>query len=426
MATYNDYLLDDLLIEDFQGVARTINRPVKHPGNPLFGDSGRTWDRDINYVSPELIAGVVRLWYMGVSLAPEIYACTASSADGEAFTRPNLGLVSYGGNTNNNIMLAAHATIIGVHYDATASPPYVGIGETQSGGGNDGVFVYSSTDGVAWTLIKTLYSGTLDGNYKEGRTVVRRADGRYAVFYSQGHVPQTRGPGCYLSDTSDPAGTWTNLGIVVAATGQDAQRYHFSPAKIGDAFIALAGRYVKTTEQIDNVQLLVSRDCINWTTTDSAWFAIGAAAAWDDEWILPAARPIEIGNEWYLYYSGSASNHAASVPRNAYVGAVTIPKGRIAGIGTTGTVRLKPITLGVADALTVNCDASGGSLKVELLDEMGQVIYGYARDDCDTITTDTYGTVVTWAGRGLIASRTVKIVFVLAGATLYSLGLDAA
>lgn len=422
----DEYFVDLAAVEDLQAVARTVNRPTKHASNPLMGNSGWTWDRDINYVSPQLIAGEVQLWYMGVETTPELYACVATSSDGLAFAKPNLGLISYSGNTNNNIMLAAHVTIIGVHYDSTATPAYLGVGETQAGGGNDGVFLYSSSDGLNWSLIKTLYSGPLDGNYKEGRTITRRADGRYVVVYSNGHSPQRRGPGCYVSDTSDPTGTWTHHGVVVDAQSADTQRYHFSPSKVGDAFIALSGRYVKSTEQVDNVELMTSRDCIAWRSLDPAWFAVGSSGAWDDEMIFPAGKAIEIGDDWFFYYSGIGANHAASLPRNALVGAVTIPKGRIASIGSTGTVRLRQITTGAADTLTVNCNASGGSLKVELLDEQNRVIYGYSRDDCDTITTDTYSTAVTWAGRGLIASRTVKVVFVLDSATLHACEIGAA
>lgn len=415
----DEYFLDDAAVDDMAGVSRTISRPAKHASNPLVGDAAWTWDRDINYVSPRLIGGTVNLWYMGVETTPELYACLATSSDGIVFTRPNLGLITYGGNTNNNIMLAAHSTIIGVHYDATATPAYVAVGETRNAS-NDGVYIYSSSDGTAWTLIKTLYSGTIDGNYKEGRSITRRADGRYVVMYSNGHQAQRRSPGCYISDGSDPAGTWTHLGVVVDAKSSDAQRYHVSPAKVGDAFIALAVRYVKSTEQADKVELMASRDCIEWRALDAEWYAIGASGAWDDEMIFPSANVIEIGNDWWFYYTGFGANHAAALPRNALIGAVTIPKGRIASIGSTGTLRTKAIALGAADVLTVNCDASGGSLKAELLDERGQVIYGYSRDDCDPITTDTFGAAVTWAGRNLIASRTVKIVFVLASATLHS------
>lgn len=427
MATLDEHFLDGSAVEDLQTVARTINRPTKHASNPLFGSASWTWDRDINYVCAAKIGSTVRLWYMGVSTAPELYACTATSTDGVTFTKPNLGIISYGGNTNNNIMRSAHQTIIGVHYEAAAALDYVGVGETTTGGANDGVFLYSSANGETWTTQQTLYSGALDGDYKEGRTITQMADGRYLVSYSQGHVPQRRNPGLYRSQTSDITGTWDNLGIVFDVKDGESQCYHFSlGGQVGGVLLAVACRFVETTDQIDKVSLMYSRTGTEWKVADAEWYAIGTSGAWDDEWVLADAHPIEIGDDWFFYYTGSAEDHATAPPRSVYVGAVTIPKGRIASIGTTGTVRLLPITLGAADALTVNCDASGGSLNVELLDERNQVIYGYSRADCDTITTDTFGTVVTWAGRGLIASRTVKLVFVLDSATLHSISVGAA
>lgn len=426
VATLDEYFLDDYTVEEFQGVARTFRRPTKHASNPLVGNTGWTWDRDINFISAQKVGSAVTLCYMGVSAAAELYACRATSTDGISFTKPNLGLISYGGNTNNNIMLAARTTLIGFLYDATETPTYLGVGETVSGGGDDGVYLYSSSDGIAWTLIKTLYSGPLDGNYREGRAITRLADGRYVVYYVGGQLTDRRSPGYFVSLTSDPTGSWTNIGFVIDAKSAGEQRYSFEASKVGDAFIALAGRFVRSTEQIDNVELLTSRDCGTWKTIDAQWFAIGSSGAWDDEMIIPASPPIEVGNDWYFYYTGFGANHAAGLPRNALIGAATLPKGRIASIGTAGTVRLKPITTGAADTFTVNCNASGGSLKVELLDEQNNVIYGYSRDDCDAITTDTYSTAVTWAGRGLIASRTVKVVFVLDSATLHACEIGAA
>lgn len=426
VATFDEQFLDEVMIENLVGVVRSINRPSKHGSNPLLGNSGWTWDRDIDYAHALQIGSNVDLFYDGIDTSAEWHFCVGESTDGESFSRPIIGAVSYGGDTDNNILTAADTNMMGVYYNADLTPKYLGVGSNKNGTANLGVYLWSSSDGVTWSAAKTIYTSAADGNYKEGRAILRRADGRWLVFYIHGGLVDRRTFGAFLSDTTDPTGSWTDLGVLIAATGADTQRYHFTPFAFADGWLGLGCKFVDSTDQIPTVELFFSRDGVNWLLLDSEWFGIGTSGAWDDEMVIPAGGLVEYSNTQYIYYTGFAENHAAALPRSAYVGAVTIPKGRIAGIGSTGELRLKPITLGAADAMTVNCDASGGSLKVELLNPDNSVIYGYSRDDCDTITSDTYGTTVSWQGRGLPASRSVKPLIVLSSASLHGCQVAAA
>lgn len=78
--------------------------PVIHPG-----PSGTPDCDGISYYGTVLqTGGKIRLWYLANGTAPGepdvLRICYAESEDGIHFTKPNLGLVSYGGHTENNIV----------------------------------------------------------------------------------------------------------------------------------------------------------------------------------------------------------------------------------------------------------------------------------------------------------------------------------
>lgn len=414
-----EYFLDDAMIEDLSGVSRTINRPVKHAGNPLHGNSSWTWDRDINYAAALLIAGVVTLWHVAVAADGTTRTCVATSDDGVSFTRPTVGAISYAGNSSNNIV-ADGTQIAGVHFDASLDPKYLGIGEKKAGTGSYGVYLWSSPDGLAWTALKTLHTSASDGNYKEGRALLRLPSGRWLAYYVHGGLGDRRQPGAFLSSTTDPAGAWVDLGVFLDSKSADAQRYHLAASAVGDSVIGLTPAFVRSTEKMPSVELLVSRDGLQWSSADRAWISVGNTNAWDDEMVIPAPGVIEVGDQWFVYYTGFGANHAAALPRSAYVGALTIPRGRIVSIGSTGVVRTRLLP-GANNRLTVNCDASGGgSLRVELLDASNRVIPGYARGDCTPITTDAYDADVGWGAVGDLPAGHVKVAFILDNAALHS------
>ena len=68
--------------------------------------------------------------------------------------------------------------------------------------------------------------------------------------------------------------------------------------------------------------------------------------------------------------------------------------------------------------------AAGGLVKVEIQDEQGRPIEGFAATDCDPIYTDAIKHVVTWRKSGdvsRLASRAIRLRFVMREADLYSL-----
>ena len=87
-----------------------------------------------------------------------------------------------------------------------------------------------------------------------------------------------------------------------------------------------------------------------------------------------------------------------------------------------GTLTTRPVRFS-GKYLFVNADADEGELWVEVLDEAGEVVPGFSRDECETVTGDSTLQAVTWKGGGdllALAGRPVRFRFYLRSAELYA------
>ncbi|MHC4707871.1 MAG: glycoside hydrolase family protein [Planctomycetota bacterium] len=418
--TRTDLLLDSEYIESSSGVSVTVNKPTKYGSNPVMGDASWTWDRDISWMTVADDSGTYKMWYSGYDTSGNLHTCYATSTDGISWTRPNLGLISYGGNTNNNICVddpSINPSVV-LNPDGAADSKYIMIQEVSPSGGFNKVNLLKSSNGTSWTYIKAL--SRVDLVDVEGKGLLELSDGRWLIFCNYGHAAQNREISFFISDTSDFEGVWhDNAGSILESASQDDQRYGLRPFVHNGYWMAFDCDYHKTNETIHG-NLMVSHDSgITWTLVSEGWLPLGSATEWDDEWAIPSHGMLHINNDWRVYYSGSPSDHSVAVPRESRCGYATIGYERIGSVGTTGNFVTDPIQPGFD--LHVNTDASGGSLKVELLNANDDsILDGFSQDDFDTISSDTYDTTCQWGGIGVPINKEVKIKFYLTSATLYS------
>lgn len=419
-STLGEYLLDT---RDFtlSGVSRSVIAPTKDPNNPLLphGSNTDTWDADKGYVSAYNDAGTIRLWYNAYDQVADLTKfrlCYATSADGGAtFTKPNVGRVTYGGNTTNNI---ARENIVPDHvtYDA-ASSKWVAIAEDLDGTtGGVNILTASSPSGP-FTLVKRL---TLPA-YSEAKSIVNYA-GRQRVFYTSGHAAQQRSVGVWESETLDLAGNWTDYGIVLPAVSSSQQMYSLGAMSLTTILLGFVMVYDHTAETI-RMDLYTSRDAHVWTQALANWLPLGSNGAWDDSMIGHGFGLVDDGsNNWRFFYTGYPLGHNVATLVDSRIGRATLGVGRLAQVTGTGTLTTKVFQPAAGTVLTVNADASGGgSLKVEVLDANGSVISGYGTAQATAITTNTYGTHPTWTGPISMPTGTpIALRFTLTSATLYS------
>lgn len=101
--------IDDYLIAESQGLARTMHQPEKLP-EPVLRKAG-SWHLQPQWfmkVDRDPKSGLFRTWYniKNPGGAPYICYAYAESKDGIAWERRNLGLVEVGGSKENNLIAA--------------------------------------------------------------------------------------------------------------------------------------------------------------------------------------------------------------------------------------------------------------------------------------------------------------------------------
>lgn len=408
---YTEHFVDRANVDSFSGVAFGVNLPTKDAGNPLFPTSTETdaWDRDKNYASVWKDDSGWHALYAGLDTSGNAHGCYASSVDGETWTKPNLGLVSYGGTTDNNIVVSG--ALVHGFYD-TKSARWVIVVEPDIK-----IYTAAEADGP-YTLAKTISPALVDTTTPEGKGLVRRADGRWVAYYVAGHDSDDRSIYAYLSDTDDLTGSWTFQGAVLGAAATTNQFYKASPVLDGSRVLLPAPRYNATSEQIWT-DLFASEDGLHFWQVDDQWIPVGTAGAWDDEMVMGGPLTA-VGATWHAYYAGYPENHAAALPRDSKIGRASIDHRRIGQVGTTGTLTTVDLIVAAGATLAVNANAAGGTLDIEVQDATGTPLAGFAEADFDTITTDSHTHAPTWGGQPMPDGQTLRLKFVLSSATLYS------
>lgn len=414
--TRKDYFLDHKSVESYNDCQLVTNKPTRYVNNPVFitGVNGDTWDYEKSYNTVLKIGGTYYMWYGAVSNDDpvEYYICYATSADGLTWVKPDLDLVSYGGDTNNNIILGNGAVNPAVVYDAdgAADRKYVMTVENKPGALiQKSIFIYISADGINFTLLKTL---TPAGDpYIECKEIIKRPDWRWYAYYTWYNLVDSRRIGVWLSNTSLLSGTWVDWGTVINTTVATDQKYNIGVEYSNGFYYGFVMNYNSTSLQMV-ADLYISRDGIHWSKRSSEWLPLGASGQFDDEMITSIKTMVQEGNNWRLYYTGFPENHVSSAPRDVRIGIALIPYQRIGGLKGTGTYITKAFT--PTAILTVNTDLTHGTLQVELLlASDDSVIAGYSKDDMDALSGDTYSTEVTWGGNSIPTDTELKIKFYL-------------
>jgi hypothetical protein len=149
----------------------------------------------------------------------------------------------------------------------------------------------------------------------------------------------------------------------------------------------------------------------------------GDDGEWDDTMIFACPAWIEVGDEWWLYYSGWDGPHGTpertggiGLARIRREGFVSLRGPRDGGVVCTRTLEWP------GGDLVINADASAGEAKVRVSDARRQPINGFDYDECETFSGNSVTHPVTWAGKSLNALRgqVIRLEFYLDDADLYS------
>ncbi|MEA1952667.1 MAG: hypothetical protein U9N87_14900 [Planctomycetota bacterium] len=383
-------------------------------------------------------AGVVdkgakyRLWYEcydidGWPNADDTSFCYAESRDGINWTKPELGLFEFKGCKKNNILFrqigdgAAKSRVHGsnVFIDPTAEPEarYKAVSQGMWKGKTPphtlaGMF---SADGLKWTryprpicniFADSQYSGFWDSQLEKyvlyGRTFKRgRALGRSTSSDLKNFSPLKTV--LYPDDNDPPKSDYYNSAAI---------KYNGA----SNVYFMFPSLFQHDPSTLD-IRLAVSRDGVKWTwpQQDVAFIPLGKDGAFDSKSLYMGQGMLDVGDETYLYYSGSPLPHdgpklddlvKCKQPR-AY-SRVTVRRDRFvsADAGPEGGWFVTPPLTFHGDTLVLNAHVrDGGSIRVALMDENGKPLPGRGLDDCRPITGDHLIVPVKWKTGGDVALR---------------------
>ena len=471
--TENQLLFDDALVEDKLGFTLTLNQPSRAELPALLPET--PWESKGVHASSVVEGedGVHRLYY-GATGEDGRSICLATSTNGVDWERPSIGLVEYGGNKDNNLLIRGFTGSVFVDPNGSADARYKLIGEDRTpwgvtsvncGGARfryfkeeldtwayTGVMGAYSADGIHWSKypapIMPWYTDTLNVAFWDDRidryvayvrwnehlhidetgrqvgsfdyrTIARAESDDYEHFPEPVKVEE---PDFTLTEDEDQVGG----GLYNSAT--------LKYPDTADGYFIFPSAYHHTSDTLD-VQLATSRDGIQFDRWLEPFVRLGVSGGFDSKGMYMAPGIIRTGDDIYLYYGGTDARHDIDVDvkrmanQKSGIGRLCLRKDGFVSQdadASEGWLTTVPFVL-EGDRLKVNMDASSrGWLKVEILDETGHALWGYEKAVADRLMFNDLAQTATWNGSGDLSplrGRTVRLRFVGQWVKLYSFQL---
>lgn len=464
--THTVFAFDQVSIPYSQNLRLEMRQPTKLAANPVVarGAPGTPDARAVQFYGSVIREGKkLRMWYVAVGddidriKAPSEgwRAAYAESDDGIHWIKPNLGLVEYAGNTNNNLILTNPAPLgfvnVKVLDDPQAANPeqrykistHVYFRHKSRLGT---LAPFASADGLRWKLLTeaTPVKGELDikdlvlpavhfepcgglylwdGVYyvcgQNAMNATQRYQGRVTRMYrSRDFINWS--PTSNIGFLRTPQYTWLGPGRSL-----EGEQNHegISVWNRRNLLLGVYGRWHGAKEWKDirvDLGFVLSNDGLNFREPAHEWTFLerGADGAWDQGGLLQGQGFENIGNQTFIYYGawdprGTGSGQPLA-PRGG-VGIATLPRDRFgdlvveeAGKGP-GAYQLPEIqsefttaAISLAKEPThrffLNADGLGpdAALKVEILDDKEAPLPEYSGPNAAIVRQSGLQTPIAW------------------------------
>jgi hypothetical protein len=193
----------------------------------------------------------------------------------------------------------------------------------------------------------------------------------------------------------------------------------------GSASLGASGLGSRGGSGMGYTVLTWTRDGVTWQRdryTDKYFEPDPQVGAWDHAmaWI---GSSVVVGDEVYLYYAGYRWGHKYRHSVDRQIGVVKVKRDRYvareAG-ASGGTLTTRPFMLN-AESLTLNVNADGGEVRVQVCDAAGERIPGFTFDDCRPVTTDSLAAPIAWREPlSSLRERAVRFQFSIRKAQLFA------
>ncbi|MFO7901582.1 MAG: hypothetical protein R6U98_02885 [Pirellulaceae bacterium] len=466
-----ELFVDEYLIEKLHNARRVLHHPTPRE---ISLARNKPWEGNSSgYTTVFQDGDLYRMYYRGTHVVyargkserahREVY-CYAESRDGIQWMRPNLGLVEFDGSKKNNIIWDG----VGSHNftpfkdpnpDCSSDAQYkaIGRGRPLSRKAADtyehGLYAFQSADGIHWKLVRdkpVITKGAFDSqnlafwdglrgeyrcylrDFRDGRDIrtcvskdfvnwsepkwLEYSPGRISQLYTNGVIPYYRAPHVFVGfPTRYVDHGWAE------STKQLPQREYRE-------LVASSSRRSGTA--FTDGMFISSRDGLRFDVWPESFIRPGIQrpGSWFygdnyQNWGIVETRSLFDGapNELSFYVSEAGRQKNGNRLRRYTLridGFVSV-KGPLAG----GELITKPLCF-EGGQLQINFSTSAaGSVAVEIQDQAGKPVPGFALADCHLQYGDQLDRVVSWksgADVSRMVGKPVKLRFHLKDADLYA------
>jgi hypothetical protein len=466
-----ELLVDDYLIGSISGGARRV---LHHPTpQEISLRTDQPWEGNgVNYVTVFQDGQIYRMYYRGLHAVytrdgcrtGRMVYCYAESKDGIQWVRPKLGLFQYNGSKDNNIVWS-HVNDWGTENFAPfkdtnpncapdARYKAVGGGPTKPG---TRLFAFKSADGIHWSLMSdkpVVSDGAFDSQNLAFWDSVR---GEYREYH-RGFVGDERD---IQTSTSRDFLNWSEPPPFLKYTPSRVSQLYTNQIgpyyRAPHLFLGFPTRYIdrgwtKAAEALPRLEYRRLRgarspregtaitDGMFMTSRDGYHFQV-----WPESFIRPGLRTTDswfYGDTYQNWGLVETKSAIADAPKEisiyvteftgqdrpfAYIRRYTL---RIDGFVSVnaplggGELVTKPMRFQGGRLLLNYSTSAAGSIRIEIQDEAGKPIPGFALADAPELYGDSLEQPALWKdGSKLaeLAGRVVRLRFVLKDADLYSI-----
>ena len=483
-------LVDDHDVLYRSGTRRVLHQPQRFAGNPVMVGATLKNQVGYCSVHRDAATGRYRMWYqLGSGTRAVCYAESDDGLKWtkpelglialKGFDEPNIVFTSsdhYGASVVIDPPGGDPARRYKMAYYSI--PPREGAtkGEHDPRGPNGGMYVAFSPDGLHWIAqagpaLRGSYGRSSDPPLVGERPALGESTSvsdvidaafdplrKKYVIYAKGWIDGPDGTTFWKRDIvrteSEDFLHWSPPQIVMAPDENDGVhpadfpgtrrgvQLHAAPTFVRHGiYFALLQVADFETNGLQPIELAISRDGLAWLRPfrNTPFLPVGENGTFDAGRIWTNATPIVLEDEIRFYYGAYESpwqfgkgeypwGAKTRLPKTG-IGLATLPLDRFAGvrpIEKTAQITFRPRSLAGAKGLTLNADASAGTIRVELLDSAGHRFRDFTKADAMPISGDGLRHRVTWKNADLskMPAQEVMIRIHLDNAEVFALTIE--
>jgi hypothetical protein len=463
------FAFDSTSIPYEQNLRLEMRDPVRHPDNPVVprGGPGTPDEQGVQFYGSIIkVSDTYRMWYVAFDNDKENPVASArwrpayaESKDGINWSKPKLGLVEFGGNKDNNLLLIEPAPLgfvnLKVLYEPEDPDPqrrYKMTGHVyfRSERRLGTLAPFASADGLRWKLL-------IDGAMPRGAELLEKdvilpavhfepSGGLFkwdGFYYASGqNALNARRPyhgrvsRAYRSADFVNWSQTSSMGLIrlpqhtLLGPGRslEGEQSHegISVWNRGNVLLGLQGQWRGAKEWKDvtiDLGFVYSTDGVSFLEPAHEWSFLKHAedGKWDQGGLIQAQGFENIGDKTFVYYGAWDPRQWKVAPPRGGVGIAMLPRDRFADLVVEeagqgpGDYELPyvtcefvtssiPIEKGKAPRFYLNAEGLGpeASLRIELLDHLERPIAAAAGNHAAVMRESGFQTPIVWDGESEI------------------------